>query len=361
MTSLSSNTVRTAVMTGPLAASVIDADLPPLGPRDVLIENLYSGISAGTEMNFYRGLAPQLSHHQDPTTGLFTAVDGSPMVYPFAYGYAAVGRVREIGPAVEGLEPGQLVFSYSSHSTASVVSFSEVVALPELADPRVGVLNANLNTALNGVLDAHPNYGDVVVVSGLGTIGMLAVAILSRMGVTIYGIDAVPERRALAERYGATSTFAPGPDVAAVIRGLTGNRGADIVIEASGASPALNEAIRIVGYCGTVIALSWYGGTFESLNLSREFHHLRPRIVATQVGGLAPHLGPLWSMPRRQGLVSDLLATLDLVPLMTHEFDIEDAADAYACVHSRPDDLVQCLIRYPLVARGSLDLPPDDR
>jgi threonine dehydrogenase-like Zn-dependent dehydrogenase len=269
------------------------------------------------------------------------------MEYPFAYGYAAVGRVVEIASEVTDLDPGRLVFSYSAHASASVVDRSLVVPLAGLDDPRVGVLNANLNTAYNGVLDAHPNYGDVVVVSGLGVLGMLALIVLCRMGLRVYGIDAVPARRELATHYGAADTFEPGPDVALTLRGLTNNRGADVVIEASGASPALNEAIRIVGYNGTVVALSWYNGTFESLSLAGEFHHNRPRIVATQVGGLAPHLGPLWSTNRRQEVVSGLLETLDLRPLITHEYPIERAAEAYALVDARPDDLAQCILSYP--------------
>jgi 2-desacetyl-2-hydroxyethyl bacteriochlorophyllide A dehydrogenase len=340
-------------MTAPRTIAVIDVDIPEPDEKELLIANLYSGISAGTEMNIYRGIAPFFTKRFDPELRLFVESGGTPdMTYPLIYGYAVVGRVLAVGSAVSTFEPGQLVFSYSPHSSASVVSADSVVALPELADPRVGVLNANLETAYNGVLDAHPNIGDVVVVSGLGVVGMLALMILRRAGVTVYGVDSVPARRALAERYGAV-TFSPGPDVAAEIRRRTASRGADIVIEASGASPALNEAIRIVGYNGTVIALSWYGGTFESLNLAGEFHHLRPRIIATQVGGLSPDLGPLWSTARRQEVVSELLGSLDLSPLMTHEFDIEQAAAAYEYVDARPDDLVQCLIRYPLAGEES--------
>lgn len=334
-------------MTGPREVAVVDYEVPLVGPTEVLVENVCSGISAGTEMNFYRGLAPFLHAGYDPVTKLFLASDVPAMKYPFAYGYAAVGRVVETGSEVTDLEPGRLVYSGSPHCSASVVERVWLVPLPGLDDPRVGVLNANLNTAYNGVLDAHPSYGDVLVVSGLGVVGMLALIVLCRMGLRVYGVDTVPTRRDLATRYGAADTFEPGPDVARTLRALTSNRGADIVIEASGASPALNEAIRIVGYNGTIVTLSWYGGTFESLSLSGEFHHNRPRIVATQVGGLAPHLGPLWSTSRRQEIVSDLLESVDLRPLITHEFSIEQAADAYALVDARPDDLMQCLITYP--------------
>ena len=346
MTITTARTARTATLTGPKAIEVFDQQLPEPGAGDVLLETVYSGISAGSEMNVYQGKAPLWRTRRDPATGLFEPTSQPEWSYPMPYGYAAVSRVTACGAAVRDVAPGDMVFTFTPHASAAVVPAETVIPLPDLADPRVGVLNANLNTAYNGVLDAHPNLGDVVVVSGLGVIGLIVVQLLRRLGLRVIAVDGIAQRRALAARFGAEVTLEPGASVAQTVRHLTENRGADIVIEVSGASPALNEAIRTVGYNGTVIALSWYGGTFESLSLVGEFHHNRPRVIASQVAGLAPHLGPLWSIPRRQALVSELMQTLDLSPLLTHEVDIEDAAEAYRLVDSRPDDLVQCLLTY---------------
>jgi 2-desacetyl-2-hydroxyethyl bacteriochlorophyllide A dehydrogenase len=346
MTTVTTRSARVATLVGAREMAIFDQPLPAVGPTDVALETLFSGISAGTEMNVYRGSAAQWRTKRDADTGLFEPTDEPEWSYPMAYGYAAVSRVTEVGAEVDTVHVGDLVYTYTSHASAAVVPAAAVIPLPDLADPRVGVLNANVNTAYNGILDAHPRLGDVVVVSGLGVIGLIQVQLLHRSGARVIGVDAVAHRRELAERFGAEVTLAPGADVAATVRRLTGNRGADIVMEVSGASPALNEAIRIVGYSGTVIAMSWYGGTFESLSLSGEFHHNRPRIVASQVGGLPPEIGPLWSMARRQEVASQLLQDLDLAPLLTHERDIEDAAEAYRIVDSRPDDLVQFVLSY---------------
>jgi hypothetical protein len=97
--------------------------------------------------------------------------------------------------------------------------------------------------------------------------------------------------------------------------------------------------------------MSWYGGTFESLSLSGEFHHNRPRIISSQVAGISPELGPLWSVERRKTLATALLADLDLEPLLTHTFPIERAAEAYELVNTQPPDLVQCLLSYEDVTR----------
>lgn len=182
-----------------------------------------------------------------------------------------------------------MVFTYTPHSQIAVLPADQAIVLPELSDPRIGVLTANLNTALNGVLDAHPSLGDVVVVSGLGVIGLLVVQLLRRAGVgLIIGVDSVEQRGKLAERFGADVVLDPHDEVAQRVRELTGNRGADIVIEVSGASAALNEAIRTVGYCGRVVAMSWYGGIFDNLNLAGEFHHNRPGSSLPRSAASAP-------------------------------------------------------------------------
>lgn len=101
-----------------------------------------------------------------------------------------------------------------------------------------------------------------------------------------------------------------------------------------------------MGFAGRVIAMSWYGGTFESLNLAGEFHHNRPRIISSQVGSINPDLGPLWDTSRRQQVVTQLLTELDLAPLFTHEFPISRASEAYAVVDQGVDGLVQCVLTY---------------
>lgn len=321
--------------------------MSPPGPHEVQITTLFSGISAGTEMNVYRGRAPQWQLRLDPTTRLFSESEKPDWSYPLTYGYANVGRVVETGEGVTSPSIGDVVFTYSPHQSIVVTAASAAVRLSDQIDPRLGVLNANLNTALNGVLDARPSLGDVVAVSGLGVIGLLVTQLVRRAGAgLVIGIDSVESRRQLAESFGADVVIDPRDKVAEQVRSLTENRGADIVIEASGAPPALNEAIRAVGFAGRVIALSWYGGTFESLYLAGEFHHNRPRIFSSQVGSINPDLGPLWDIHRRQQVVTQLFDQLELAPLFTHEFPISRAAEAYAAVDAGVDGLVQCVLTY---------------
>ena len=338
---------KAAVLTGPQQVEVRQVPVAPPGPGEVLIETLYSGISAGTEMNVYRGRAPQWEMRSDPVTRLFARTETPDWRYPLIYGYSNVGRVLRTADEVDSPVEGDVVFSYSPHQSVVVARATSTVPIPGAIAPRLGVLNANLNTALNGLLDARPSLGDVVVVSGLGVIGLLVTQLARRAGAElVIGVDGVQSRRDLARQTGADVVLAPDGGVAEQVRALTRNRGADIVIEVSGAPRALHEAIRTVGYGGRVIAISWYGGTFESLNLSGEFHHNRPRIVSSQVGAVNPDLGPLWDTSRRQQVVSGLLSQLDLAPLLTHEFPIDRAPEAYAAVDQGAGGLVQCLLTY---------------
>lgn len=331
---------------GPRQVETHTASSPEVGVGEVLVQTAYSGVSAGTELNVYRGLAPQWRSRQDPVTGLFTAADAD-FNYPLVYGYANVGRVAGVGSGVTGLGEGDLVFSYSPHCRWVTADASAVTVLPDLPDPSVGVFLANLNTAMNGVLDARPGFGDVVVVSGLGVLGLLVTTLVARTGAgTVIGVDPLEQRRSLALSVGADEVLAPSDPIAEIVRDRTDGRGADIVIEVSGAASALNEAIRTVGFGGLVVAMSWYGGTFESLTLSGEFHHNRVRIRSSQVGAVNPDLGPLWSADRRNTIARGLLSELDLKRLITNVFDPSEAALAYQLLDQSDPDVIQCVFDF---------------
>lgn len=347
MTALASRSSRVVTITGPKQVAVVDEAVGAPGPDEILVRALYSGISAGTEMNVYRGVAPQWSKKRDPDTGLFVATDVPEWQYPLAYGYALVGQIEGCGAGVEDLAVGDRVFAYVPHRTFAVVPRDEVVPLPSEIPPRRGVLLANTTTALNGVLDARPSYGDVVVVSGLGVIGLLVTRFAARCGATVVAVDNVGWRREVASHFGAAHVLAPSHGVAETVRRLTDNRGADTAIEVSGASAAFAEAIRAVGYEGLVVAMSWYGGSFADLDLGAEFHHNRVRIVSSQVDNIGSSRGPLWTRARRRQLALEALTSPELDVLLTHDFPVDEAADAYEAVDRLAEGLIQATIRYP--------------
>jgi len=279
---------------------------------------------------------------------LFREAERADWSYPARYGYAMLGRTMACGPDVTSTRPGDLVFAYAHHGTHAIVAQERVVPLGGLPDPHSGVLFALLNIAYVGALDARPPLGADVVVTGLGVVGQLMVRLLARCGLrTLVAVDGIASRRALAQAGGATHVLDPTADkVAETVRDLTAGRGADVVVEASGAAPALNEAIRTAGYNALVVAMSWYGGTFESLDLSAEFHHNRVRILSSQSAAISPELGPLWTLERRRDQVRRWLSELDLAPLISHRIPFAQASSAYELLDTAPERAMQVVLTY---------------
>ena len=206
-------------------------------------------------------------------------------------------------------------------------------------------LAVNMTTALNGVLDARPVLGDVVVVSGLGVIGQLIAQLVRRCGVAaVIGVDVSEHRRELAVSLGADAAFAPD-EAAERVRDLA-QRGADVAIEVSGAAPAVQTAIRAVGFCGRVITVSWYREPVASLNLSDEYFHNRVRISSSNLDVINPELTPAWTDERIAAYAASLVPRLALAPLFTHDFPVHRAGDAYRAVDEAAEGLVQCTLSY---------------
>ena len=108
---------RALVFTAPGQVEVIEEELPPPGPGQLLVRTRVSAISAGTELLAYRGQLPA-DLALDET---LPALAGGSFRYPFRYGYASVGEVAEVGAGVGGDWRGRRVFSFQPHASAFVV------------------------------------------------------------------------------------------------------------------------------------------------------------------------------------------------------------------------------------------------
>ncbi len=314
--------------------------VPATGPGEVRVRALVSALSHGTEMLVYRGQVPAELPLDLPTLrGGFG--------FPIKYGYASVGRVREVGEGVAGAAVGDLVFVLHPHQTEYVAPASLVVRLPADLDPQLGVFTANVETAVNVLLDANPRLGERVVIFGQGVVGLLLTQLFRYAGASrVVVVDPMPARRALATQVGADVALAPDDDVEAAVRDLTGGVGADLAVEASGNGAALAQALACVAFQGTVVVSSWYGTKSVSAPLGGPFHRRRLRIVSSQVGTIDPALQARWTHARRLDLARDYLSRLQLSPLITQRFPLVDAARAYALVDERPGETVQVLLTY---------------
>src|SRR5437016_3235934 len=171
--------------------------LPDLGPHAVRVDAIASAISHGTEMLVFRGQVPDGLELDLPT------LRGS-FAFPIKYGYASVGRIVETGAAVRNLAIGDAVFVHHPHQSTYVVPADLPIRLPDALDPELGVFLANIETAINVVLDAAPRFGERVAVFGQGVVGLLITQLLRRTGVgLIMAVDPLARRRELASQFGA--------------------------------------------------------------------------------------------------------------------------------------------------------------
>jgi threonine dehydrogenase-like Zn-dependent dehydrogenase len=259
-----------------------------------------------------------------------------------------VGRVVETGPGVEGVSAGDCVYGSWSHRTEAVLPAHVVRenCFPAGEDPRHGIFARIGAIALNGVLDAQINVGETVAVFGAGVVGLICMALARLSGARVFAVDINPARLSHAERY-ADELLAE--DAALRIKQLTGSRGADVVIEATGSDVALNEAIRSVAYAGKVISLGFYQNNARGLFLGEEFHHNRVQIICSQIFAVNPALSYRWNVPRLERTIMALQAAgrLDLTPLITHEIPFREAESAYRLLDEHPDTAVQVVLTFP--------------
>jgi 2-desacetyl-2-hydroxyethyl bacteriochlorophyllide A dehydrogenase len=333
-------TARAIWFSAPRKVEIRSAHIEPPGPGEVLVETLASAISHGTEMLVFRGQVPLETTLDLPT------LEGS-FRFPIKYGYAAVGRVAGLGPGVDGLAMGDPVFALHPHQTGFVVPATLLARLPSTLSPERGLFFANVETALNALLDEPVRLGERIVVLGQGVVGLLIGMLARRSGARrVIGADASERRRGTARALGADEALSIEDGLSDRIRRAVGKGEADLVFEASGNPSALQTAIDVVAPHGTVVVCSWYGTKAASLKLGGHFHRGRVRIRSTQVGQVDPALSPRWDRERRGEEVLALLAELPLERLISHRFAFQDAAEAYRLVDERTDETVQVMLTY---------------
>jgi threonine dehydrogenase-like Zn-dependent dehydrogenase len=171
------------------------------------------------------------------------------------------------------------------------------IPVPDRVPTRRAVLAANMETALNVAWDAAALPGERTLVIGAGVVGLLAASLLARIpatSVTVIDVDARRER--LAGQFGcrfATPADAPS--------------GQDLVIHASATEAGLRLALDRAGMEARIVEASWFGDFAPSVPLGEAFHSRRLRVIASQVGAIAPAMRSRRTHAERLSLALELL------------------------------------------------------
>ncbi len=345
--------MRALILEAPRRLAFEETPDAPLGPDEVRIRTLYSGISAGTELTQYRGTNPFMNRRFDEARRLFVDDEGPSWTWPVRnLGYEEVGEVFELGSAVADLRTGRHVYGTWNHKTHHVVpaDYARERLMPEGADPRIGIFSHIGAVALNGVHDAGIRIGDTIAVFGLGVPGQIVAQAARASGATVIAVDPDASRRAMAERLGAHHVLdAASGGVAETIKAMTGGRGADACIEVSGAPAALAESIRAAAYEARVVAMGFFQGELSGVRLGEEFHHNRIRLICSQISGVAAEASYRWSKSRlwRTAVELQHCGVLDLLSLITHTAPFEDAPAMFAKLDAGEPGMLQAMLEFP--------------
>ena len=338
--------------------SVVEAPAPRVSHNNVILNTRVSLISVGTErMLVGFGKASYLEKaRQQPdkvkmvlekvaTDGLTTTVDAvrSKLAQPLPLGYCNVGVVSNVGPGVEGFNPGDRVVSNGPHADVVKVSKNLCARIPDVVDDESASFVVVASIGLQGIRLAEPTLGEAFVVTGAGLIGLLTVQLLRAQGCRVLAIDYDESKLALAREFGA-ETCNPGNGEDPIATGLAFSRGRGVdgvIITASTKSndPVAQAAhmcrkrgrIILVGVTGLELNRADFYEKELKFQVSCSYGPGRYDPVYEDNGQDYPLPFVRWTEQRNFEAVLDMLASgqLDVKPLISHRFAFEDAQQAY--------------------------------
>ncbi|HEV3486663.1 MAG TPA: galactitol-1-phosphate 5-dehydrogenase [Vicinamibacterales bacterium] len=264
--------MKALLLSEPGKLGMADMPVPEISDEDILVRVRACGI-CGSDVHGYDGSSGR-------------------RIPPLVMGHEAAGVVERAGAGVKEFEPGdrvtfdstvycgrcdfcrrgevnlcdnRMVLGVSCGDYRRHGAFAEYVAIPariacklpdQIPFEHAAVIEA-LSVAVHAVGRKAPAPDDTVLVIGCGMIGLLVIQVLRARGARrIAAVDVDANRRAMAQRAGATWTFdGNDPRLLDSVRSLTEGRGADVALEAVGRTETVQAAIRGVRKGGTVIVI----------------------------------------------------------------------------------------------------------
>ena len=358
--------------------TVAEVPEPVLRPGAALVHTAASLVSAGTERMVVefaeKSLLGKARSRPDLVRqmldkarreGLLTTLEAAfnRLDQPMALGYSSAGTITAVGPGLQGFHPGDRVAcaggGYAVHAEVALVPQNLLARLPEPVDFESGAFTTLGAIALHGFRLAQPQLGEQVGVIGLGLLGLLAVGIAQAAGCQVFGVDLDPRRVALAAQMGATAVLRPQAEEAA--QAFTQGRGLDAIlicadtpsadpVELAGTLARDRARIVAVGAVGLSLPRKIYYEKELSFINSRSYGPGRYDPLYEEKGQDYPAGYVRWTEGRNLQAFVDLLASrrLDVAPLITHRFPIEQAPAAYELITGkRQEPFLGVLLTYP--------------
>lgn len=244
-------------------------------------------------------------------------------------GFEAIGGWR-FGNTINGAQAEYLLVPNAQANLALIPD--------ELTDEQVVLLADIASTGFGGAESAGIRIGDSVVVFAQGPIGLCATAGAKLMGASlIIGVDGDRTRLEMARSMGADVVLDYREvDVLAEVKRLTGG-GADVSIEALGTQETFESALRSLRPGGTLSSLGVYSGKLQIPYEAFSAGLGDQRIVTTLCPGGKERMRRLMETVRH--------GRVDLTPLLTHSFSLDEIGEAYKIFGQRLDGVIKVAIK----------------
>ena len=348
---------------------VEEVPVPTCGENEVLVKNIYSLISVGTEtMSLHGGgkgvvgLAskainnPELIHkaiemaERDGIGKTIKVIKGqtgklSPL------GYSSSGVVMEVGKNITDIAIGDRVTcagtGYANHAEIACVPRNLICKMPENVDFDEAAFTTIGAIAMQGIRRTQVQFGDSVVVVGLGLLGQIACQILKAVGAHVICIDVMNERIELAKELGAEICFAGGKDAVDQVLKYTNGIGADSVIiyAATPSNEPVKQAMQMTRKKGKVVVV---GAVGMEIDRSPFYEKELDFLISCSYGpgrydplyeerGVDYPIGYVrWTENRNMQEFLNMLSDkkVNVKRLIDHTFPLEEAAKAYEILNT---------------------------
>src|SRR5215211_651416 len=355
---------------------VAEAPAPVVKANHVLVNPVYSLISSGTETASLHdeNIIKEVAHNPSQLKKVWEGLKGmgpGPTIAEVrakfkeyaALGYAGAGVVVDRHPNVTGVSVGDRV-AYggegTGHGETILASENLIVKIPENVPFQHACFTTLGAIALNSVRISEIGVGDVVAVIGLGLVGQLVIQLAKLQGARTISIDLRKDRVELARKLGSDLVLDGSTSIAEEVKAFTNGLGADCVIvaAASKSSAPCEMALQICRDRGTIVIV----GAVELKFPWNEMYLKEIRLLMSRAYGPGsydreyeekgrdyPIAYVRWTEKRNMEEFLRLVSRgkIDIQPLITHEFDLEDAPRAYQAVKDPASNSLGVLLRYP--------------